>query len=210
MLNIKQLHAGILSSTNMVVNSGQCIAICGPSGSGKTTLLNAIAGNINYNGQISVNGKRIDKLPSWQRPCRYLNQRLYLFPHLTVLGNMRIAQYAAKEAYSALSCYQLLSRLSIQHLSHRYPWQISGGEQQRAALARALVSRPKLLLLDEPFSSLDWNLRIQLWSLVKELREQFNMTILLVTHDPKEAEVLATQTYYIHQGFLSTNEFITS
>jgi len=205
MLQIKRLNAGILTNLDLSVIAQQCIALCGPSGSGKTTLLNAIAGYINYQGQIFIGTQIIDKLLSWQRPCRYLNQRLYLFPHLTLLGNLHLAQYAAKQEKSSNKCLLLLEQVGIKHLAHRYPEQISGGEQQRAALARVLISEPKLLLLDEPFSSLDWKLRLNLWQLVADLKEQLKMTILLVTHEPKEAEVLANQIYHLEQGYLSTD-----
>jgi len=205
MLQIKYLNAGILTNLDLSVMAQQCIALCGPSGSGKTTLLNAIAGYINYQGQISIEAQIIDKLPSWQRPCRYLNQRLYLFPHLTLLANLHLAQYAAKQEKSSEQCLLLLEQVGIKHLAHRYPEQISGGEQQRVALARVLISKPKLLLLDEPFSSLDWKLRLNLWQLVASLKKQLKMTILLVTHEPKEAEVLANQIYHLERGYLSTD-----
>lgn len=206
MLRIVDLNAGILNQLSLHIQHSECVALCGPSGSGKTTLLNAVAGNISYKGKISIRGQSIDNLPAWQRPCRYLNQRLYLFPHLTLLQNLHLAQFAAKSPISANRCLQLLGQLGIKHLANRYPLQVSGGEQQRAALARVLISQPQLLLLDEPFSSLDWKIRHQLWELVAELKQQRKMTILLVTHEPKEANVLANNIYYLNQGCLSTTE----
>ena len=93
-----------------------------------------------------------DPLPVWKRPCRYLNQRLWLFPWLTVLGNLRLAQYAAGLKRDKSQALALLDKMQVAHLAARFPHQISGGEQQRVALARALISPPALLLLDEPFS----------------------------------------------------------
>lgn len=204
MLCIKQLQVGIISKLDFAIASSDIIALCGHSGSGKTTLLDAIAGYRNYQGHISIDGVSIDKYHPWQRPCRYLNQRLYLFPHLTVLANLYLAQYAAKQSKSDDACRMILKQVGIGHLADRYPWQISGGELQRAALARVLISNPKLLLLDEPFSSLDWQLRMNLWQLVIDIQAQYSMTILLVTHEPKEASMLANHIYHLQQGHLFT------
>lgn len=141
MLRVENVTTRILQGISFRVPEGRCVAIAGPSGSGKTTMLNAIAGALPYQGTIYLAGQRLDDLPPWQRPCRYLNQRLYLFPYLTVRGNLALAQYAAglprvKEQMD------LLEEMGIAHLAERYPRQISGGEQQRAALSRALISRP--------------------------------------------------------------------
>lgn len=204
MLYIKQLQVGIISKLDLDIQSSEITALCGHSGSGKTTLLNAIAGYCDYQGHICIDEVNIDKFHPWQRPCRYLNQRLYLFPHLTVLANLYLAQFAAKQSKNNDACRMILEQVGIAHLAHRYPCQISGGEQQRAALARVLISRPKLLLLDEPFSSLDWQLRMNLWQLVIDLQAQYSIMILLVTHEPKEASLLANRIYHLQQGNLFT------
>lgn len=206
MLRIEHLTTLAFSELNFHVSEGTCTAIIGPSGSGKTTLLNAIAGAIPYQGDIYFDGKSINALPSWQRPCRYLNQRLYLFPYLTVAGNLGLAQYAAGLPRSKQRQISLLEEIGIAHLAHCYPQQISGGEQQRAALARAMISRPRLLLLDEPFSNLDWNIRSRLWEIVKGLR-QYDMTVILVTHEPKEAKFLAETQWAFQQGKLREIHF---
>ncbi|WP_437890908.1 ABC transporter ATP-binding protein [Phytobacter sp. V91] len=190
MLSVEGLGTRAFRDLGCYVSEGSCTAITGPSGSGKTTLLNAIAGTVPYTGTIRFAGKSINGLPPWRRPCRYLNQRLYLFPYLTVAGNLGLAQYAAGLPGSKSAQMAMLEEMGIAHLAHCYPRQISGGEQQRAALARAMVSHPRLLLLDEPFSSLDWDIRRHLWTVVKNLR-QHDVTILLVTHEPLEVEALA-------------------
>ena len=95
MLRVENVTTRILQGISFRVPEGRCVAIAGPSGSGKTTMLNAIAGALPYQGTIYLAGQRLDDLPPWQRPCRYLNQRLYLFPYLTVRGNLALAQYAA-------------------------------------------------------------------------------------------------------------------
>ncbi|WP_255586343.1 ATP-binding cassette domain-containing protein [Providencia sp. R33] len=162
-------------------------------------MLNCIAGYQRYQGDIYYQGNLLNKLPIWQRPCRYLNQRLYLFPWLNVMNNLRLAQYAAKIPRDKQHIIALLDKMNIAHLANRYPYEISGGEQQRVALARAMISSPSLLLLDEPFSSLDWQTREQLWSQVNQLKQD-GVTILLVTHEPKEAAALAEYHVAIENG----------
>ncbi|WP_252317806.1 MULTISPECIES: ATP-binding cassette domain-containing protein [Symbiopectobacterium] len=129
MLKVNDLSCGILKNISFSVESGSCTAICGPSGSGKTTLLNAIVGSIDYRGSISIANQCIDKRSIWQRPCRYLNQHLYLFPYLSVDNNLRLAQYAAKKPQSSEKRHDLLKLLEIEHFAKRYPTQISGGER---------------------------------------------------------------------------------
>ena len=196
MLKIEKLQTGILQQVSLCVAKGECVAVVGESGSGKTTLLNAIAGYIDYKGEILLAQKNLNALPPWQRNCRYLNQRLYLFPHKSIAGNLMLAKPdASREEQLAL-----LEKLKIAHLIDRYPHQLSGGEQQRAALARALIQPPDLLLLDEPFSSLDWQTREHIWHEVKSLLEALQITTLLVTHEPKEADFLAERQVRLHLG----------
>lgn len=196
MLKIEHLSAGILQNISLSVQAGECVAIVGESGSGKTTLLNAIAGYMDYSGTIRLANQSLDNLAPWQRNCRYLNQRLYLFPHKTVSGNLTLANpHTSFEVQMAL-----LEKLKIAHLIDRYPGQLSGGEQQRAAFARVLINPPNLLLLDEPFSSLDWQTRVHIWRMLKELRQEYQITTLLVTHEPKEADYLANRKICLNQG----------
>ncbi|WP_040975479.1 ATP-binding cassette domain-containing protein [Necropsobacter massiliensis] len=197
MLVIEALSAGILNRVNLYLRQGESVAVLGCSGSGKTTLLNAIAGYIPYRGTIFLAGQNLNAVPAWKRSCRYLNQQLYLFPHKTIGGNLALAQGNCADRQVQL---HWLDKLKIAHLIDRYPAQISGGERQRAALARALIARSQLLLLDEPFSSLDWEIRRAIWDVVKTLREELQLTLLFVTHEPKEAEYLADRTVRLHQG----------
>ena len=193
MLQIQHLQVGILKDISLTVANGESVAIVGQSGSGKTTLLNAIAGYSDYQGSIAFNQCTSDNLASWERRCRYLNQRLYLFPHKTVSGNLSLAKPKSTRQ-------EQLDLLAL--LIDRYPHQLSGGEQQRAALARALINPPDVMLLDEPFSSLDWQTRQQIWQNVKSLLKAFNLTMLLVTHEPKEADFLADRQIHLHLGRL--------
>lgn len=205
MLAINALQAGVLKQVDLTLAAGQSMALLGASGSGKTTLLNAIAGNLSYQGDIMIDGQVMNRIPAWRRPCRYLNQQLYLLPYLSVGGNLKLAQYASGQPRHEADIDALLTQLEIGHLKRRRISQISGGEQQRVALARALISKPKLLLLDEPFSRLDWATRHKLWAVLKQLQQAQSITTLMVTHEPKEAETLADVIWHIEDGVLLPN-----
>ncbi|EEW77543.1 ATP-binding cassette domain-containing protein [Haemophilus influenzae] len=198
MLIVQNLQTNILKSISFSIEKSECLSVFGESGSGKTTLLNAIAGYIDYSGSILWNNQVLENNPPWKRNFRYLNQRLYLFPHKTVRGNLILANPSASDAEQQI----LLSELKIDHLINRYPHQLSGGEQQRVALARALIYRPDLLLLDEPFSSLDWSSRKDIWKVLKNLIQINEITTILVTHEPKEAEYFSGKQIQLYQGQL--------
>lgn len=198
MLIVQNLQTNILKSISFSIKKSECLSVVGESGSGKTTLLNAIAGYIDYSGSILWNNLVLENNPPWKRNFRYLNQRLYLFPHKTVRGNLILANPSASDAEQQI----LLSELKIDHLINRYPHQLSGGEQQRVALARALIYRPDLLLLDEPFSSLDWSSRKDIWKVLKNLIQTNEITTILVTHEPKEAEYFSGKQIQLYQGQL--------
>ncbi|OOF56809.1 ATP-binding cassette domain-containing protein [Rodentibacter genomosp. 2] len=198
MLQIEQLQVGILKNVSFYLEKGECLSVVGQSGSGKTTLLNAIAGYKDYSGFILLNRQNLALFAPWKRNCRYLNQRLYLFPHKTVSGNLTLANPKA----SMEEKHRLLTALHIEHLMERYPYQLSGGEQQRAALARALIHLPDLLLLDEPFSSLDWQSRQAIWKILKSFIQTHQITTLLVTHEPREADYFSDKQIRLHQGKL--------
>ena len=198
MLIVQKLQTNILKSISFSIEKSECLSVVGESGSGKTTLLNAIAGYIDYSGSILWNNQVLENSPPWKRNFRYLNQRLYLFPHKTVRGNLILANPSSFDDEQQT----LLSDLKIEHLINRYPHQLSGGEQQRVALARALIYRPDLLLLDEPFSSLDWSSRKDIWKVLKNLIEAGEITTILVTHEPKEAEYFSGKQIQLYQGQL--------
>lgn len=198
MLIVQNLQTNILKSISFSIEKSECLSVVGESGRGKTTLLNAIAGYIDYSGSILWNNQVLENNPPWKRNFRYLNQRLYLFPHKTVRGNLILANPSASDAEQQI----LLSELKIDHLINRYPHQLSGGEQQRVALARALIYRPDLLLLDEPFSSLDWSSRKDIWKVLKNLIQTNEITTILVTHEPKEAEYFSGKQIQLYQGQL--------
>jgi molybdate transport system ATP-binding protein len=203
MLELKQVSSGILKNVSLKTGGG-CLAVSGPSGSGKTTLLNVIAGNRAYSGEILCRDVSIDRLAAWERGFRYLNQRLYLFPYLSLDGNLALAQYAAGKKRDRAERQRLLAEFGIAHLAGRKPSFISGGEQQRAALARSLIGNPKLLLLDEPFSSLDRELKERLWRKITEIKK--SLPVILVSHEADEIAALADRCLYLKDGVLKEKQ----
>lgn len=198
---------------NIECAPGELHALVGPSGSGKTTALRTIAGlnnaetgKIECDGQLwfeanEVNGIITNLAPA-ERSCGFLFQQYALFPHLTALENVCIPLYNSVVSVTErkTQALQWLDRMSIGELSNRLPNQLSGGQQQRVALARALARSPKILLLDEPFSAIDAPTRQGLYKTLAELRKDLNIPILLVTHDLREADLLADRITVIDQG----------
>lgn len=180
-----------LGPLDLRVEPGACLALMGPSGAGKTTLLQAILGLLPTEaGRVLVGGQDQGALPVEARGIGYLPQRLGLFPHLRVRENIDYGLRRRGDGDEALRA-RLIEVTGLGPLLDRRPDQLSGGEGQRVALVRALLVRPRLLLLDEPFSSLDPGLREELWWLLDELRRAQEMSTILVTHDLGEARVLA-------------------
>jgi len=178
----------------------EIVALLGPSGSGKTTILNCIAGltkpdqgTIQFNKQMFYhNGKTYT--PTQKRQVGYLFQDYALFPHKTVWEN--VAYGMKRENFAE----QLLNNLRINHLKHKYPQHISGGEKQRVAIARALATEPRILLLDEPFSALDDDTRLQSQQELLRIHKLWRVPTILVTHSQSEANKLADNILYINDG----------
>ncbi|GEN35874.1 ATP-binding cassette domain-containing protein [Aneurinibacillus danicus] len=184
----------------------EIVVLFGPSGAGKTTILNSVAGLIQPDsGTIRLNDTIFFEtgqkpLPTRKRKLGYLFQDYALFPHMTVEKNILYGVKKEREAVSSAFVVQLLTVLGIRHLLPKYPHQISGGEKQRVALARALAGKPELLLLDEPLSALDAKTRQQCQDELLELHRLWQIPVLLVTHDEKEAEKLGNRILTINQG----------
>jgi ABC-type sugar transport system ATPase subunit len=204
-LRLKNVSARVLDEIDLKVAEGEFFVLVGPSGSGKSTLLQVIAGLLACTGHIYFNGDRIDGLPPHKRRVGYLFQDLLLFPHLTVRKNLLLAMAHLKiERRVALNKAQtLLQRFGIGEIADRYPDQVSGGEKQRAALARALAGQPRILLLDEPFSSLDPDNAKRLRADLKKHQRDFKITTIFVTHNLAEARLLADRIGVIRRGRLS-------
>lgn len=205
-VQLKDISCRILDGIHLNLAEGEAVAILGASGAGKSTLLKVIAGLLPYRGQIWFDGQSVDKLPPYRRSLGYLSQELHLFPHLTVKGNIFLAlafDFAGRDTRQE-RVREALRLTQASHLAQRTPHSLSGGERQRAALARCLARHPKLLLLDEPFSSLDPAIKMALWQEVGELRQRLGMTMLIVTHDSTEANTLADRTVCLREGHLFT------
>lgn len=196
----------ILEAVSFTAQPGEPLAIIGPSGAGKTTLLRCIAGLQPYSGHITLNHQKLDNLPPEKRHIGLVDQRLNLFPHLTVFENvaypLRLRRNQTGQTKTAITTavHALLKEFQITDLAQRYPHEISGGEQQRVALARALIYQPQLLLLDEPFASLD---AIRKYDIVHWFRQTVahqSIPILFVTHDIREAQALANQALVLING----------
>ena len=202
--DIRRRLKNITVSISFTCDAGQILAVVGPSGAGKTTILRTIAGLVQPDaGHIVCNdtawfdSSRKISLPPQQRKVGYVSQGYGLFPHLTVRKNIG---FAAKKTDKVA---QLMDLFSIANLADCRPAEISGGERQRAALAQALAAEPRLMLLDEPFSALDYKTRQKLREELLRMKEQFAMPIILVTHDLEDATCLADTVLPVVDGTLA-------
>lgn len=208
MINIKvkkqlqqfSIDADIKTNLNKLV-------LFGPSGSGKSTLLKIIAGFFNPNqGFIKIRDKILFdseqkvSVPIYKRNIGYLPQNYSLFPNLTVLENIQYGLKAQKIKTDSEEIQQICNKLKINNFLNQYPNKLSGGQQQRVALARILPLKPELLLLDEPFNALDQEIRESLRDLVTEISDQYQIPVLLVTHNMEEASIFAEYIVLISNG----------
>ncbi len=185
------------------VEPGARVALIGPSGAGKSSLLSAIAGFFPpVAGRILWAGQDIGALPPGDRPLTILFQDQNLFPHLTVAQNVGLGLRPDLRLSAAQQAQvgDALARVGLQGLGGRKPAQLSGGQAGRAALARALLRARPLLLLDEPFAALGPALKAEMLALVAEVAGETGATVLMVTHDPQDARVLAGQTVLVADG----------
>jgi len=194
-----------LEVDELSINEGEIFAILGTTGSGKTVLMASVAGAFPVNsGSILLDGKDIDSLPIQQRHLGILYQDYALFPHMTVHDNIAYGLKRKRPRPHDIDeqVNEMLQLFGIEHLADRFPGVISGGESQRTALARALVMRPEILILDEPFSALDPTTKKQMYGLLRCVHERFGCTIVFVTHDFNEAQTLADRVGVILDGKL--------
>ena len=202
-LSVSIGRTSILKGVSLAVEAGEFLSLLGPSGCGKSTLLKAVAGLLPLEeGRVSMDGRDLAPIPVHRRRAVILFQDMRLFPHLTVLENVAfpLKMQGTPRAERNRAAEALLERVELGEYARRRPGELSGGQQQRAALARALVARPELLMLDEPFSALDENLREGMRALVKELHRDFHMTTVLVTHDREEALSLSDRVAVMFEG----------
>ena len=201
-LNIKkELHGsnGVMNlDINLSLQNGEFVALSGVSGSGKTTLLRVLAGLEEAFGEIIVDGEiwlneKIKK-PIQKRDIGFVFQDYALFPNLSVIDNLL---YVKKDKDLAK---QLLSLTDLYELKNRYPNSLSGGQKQRVSLCRALMKRPKILLMDEPLSALDPHMRLKLQDEILTLHKEFKTTTIMVSHDPSEMYKLASRILVLRDG----------
>ncbi|RXJ58096.1 ABC transporter ATP-binding protein [Candidatus Marinarcus aquaticus] len=197
----KELHGsnGVMNlDVNLQIKSGDFIALAGVSGSGKTTLLRILAGLEEAQGNITIDDETWLKdnytLPVQKRKIGFVFQDYALFPNMTVLDNLL---YVQKDRDLA---QHLLEMTDLAELSRRYPHSLSGGQKQRVSLCRALMNRPKLLLMDEPLSALDPSMRTKLQSEILNLHKEFKTTTIMVSHDPSEIYRLSNRVIMLNQG----------
>jgi ABC-type Fe3+/spermidine/putrescine transport system ATPase subunit len=190
------------------VQSAESIDLVAPSGSGNTTLLRMVAGlETPDDGEVWLEGQRVSAarqvlVPAYERRLGFVFQDLALWPHMTIAQHLEFVVNAGDAPVSERQARvrDALTRTRIEQMGNRYPHQLSGGEQQRAALARAVVTRPHLLLLDEPLSNLDPDLRTTLRGELARIRRELGLTVLHVTHDYQEAADLADRVVRMREG----------
>jgi iron(III) transport system ATP-binding protein len=200
-------RSATFSNLNFSLAKGQIGCLLGPSGCGKTTALRCIAGFESISGgEIYLNGQLVSSagfaLPAQKRHIGMVFQDYALFPHLDVKGNIAFGLHGMDKAARMRRVAELLEVVGLKSLGDAFPHELSGGQQQRVALARALAPKPDLLLLDEPFSNLDVELRERLGLEVRAILKQQNATAVLVTHDQHEAFAIADEIGILHQGVI--------
>lgn len=193
----------VLEHLSINVEEGKFISLLGPSGCGKSTLLRSICGLLRADsGKIIVDGKDITYESVQKRNIGMVFQSYALFPNMTVYENiafgLKVQKIKPDEIKKKVLYY--LDLVSLNGKENRYPNELSGGQQQRVALARAIVNHPKILLLDEPLSALDAQIRRRLRGLIRELQQKLKMTVLFVTHDQEEAIAISDYIYVMNNG----------
>jgi NitT/TauT family transport system ATP-binding protein len=204
----KETHA--VGDINLAVNEGELLCVVGPSGCGKTTLLKCIAGLLRASGgEVTLHGKRVTSPPE-EMALVFQDYSRSLMPWTTVRNNVLLPLRHKKLARTERTrlVEQALEAVGLTRFNDHYPWQLSGGMQQRVAIARALAYQPSILLMDEPFASVDAQTRGDLEDLVLSVREQYGVTILFVTHDIDESVYLADRIAVLTHSPTEVKELI--
>lgn len=195
-----------IKDVSFSLEKGKFLCLLGPSGSGKSTILHSIGGFIKHEGEIILDGKSIKNLSPEDRDVSTVFQSFGLFPHMNVLKNvmygLKFKEKDKSKKEKEAEAREVLCIVGLNGYEKRYPSELSGGEKQRVALARSLVVRPKILLMDEPLSALDAKLRSEMQFEIRRIQREFNITTIFVTHDQKEAFVMADEIIIINHGEL--------
>lgn len=192
-----------VDGVDLDINSGEFITLLGPSGSGKTTVLRMIAGfEMPDSGTISLNGEDITELPPFDRDVNTVFQDYALFPHMTIQENVEYGLRTRKvpKIERAKQALDAIASVKLEQTTDRLPHQLSGGQRQRIALARALVLRPRVLLLDEPLGALDRQLREEMQVELKKIQRDAGITFIFVTHDQEEAMRMSDRIVVFNEG----------
>ena len=193
-----------IKDVSFSLEKGKFLCLLGPSGSGKSTILHSIGGFIKHDGEIILDGKSIKNLSPEDRDVSTVFQSFGLFPHMNVLKNvmygLKFKEKDKSKKEKEAEAREVLRIVGLNGYEKRYPSELSGGEKQRVALARSLVVRPKILLMDEPLSALDAKLRSEMQFEIRRIQREFNITTIFVTHDQKEAFVMADEIIIINHG----------
>ncbi|SOE18963.1 putative spermidine/putrescine transport system ATP-binding protein [Hoeflea halophila] len=195
-----------ISRIDLDIKSGELVALLGPSGCGKTTTLRMIAGlEVPTSGQILFDGEDVSEVPVQDRNVGMVFQRYALFPHMTVEKNvtfgLKVRGTPAEEIKERLE--DILDVVQLQPFRHRFPAQLSGGQMQRVAIARTLITKPSVLMMDEPLANLDTKLRGEMRRFIRDLQQRLGITTIFVTHDQIEAMELADRVAVIFNGNLA-------
>jgi ABC-type Fe3+/spermidine/putrescine transport system ATPase subunit len=211
LLRLESVHLGrILAGVSLTLDEGETLALVGPSGSGKSSLLRVVAGLVAPSrGCVRMGGVETNRdgrvlVPPEQRGLAMVFQDLALWPHLTVRENLTFGLRARgmNSGEADARAQAMLARVALGGAELRSPMSLSGGERQRVALARALVVEPRLLLFDEALNGLDVHLKVEMLALLRDLRQEQEFAMLLVTHDPGEAQQLARRVAVMENGRL--------
>ncbi|MCQ2742459.1 MAG: ABC transporter ATP-binding protein [Bacilli bacterium] len=191
-----------LFDCSMTLESGKTTVLLGPSGAGKSTILKIVTDSVPYEGDITLDGVDIESKPLQERDLSYVSQSYALYPMMTVFDNIAfpLKNRGAKSDEVKERVYEIAEELGITFLLSRKPYALSGGQQQKVALARALVKKPSLLLLDEPLSNLDPESKEEAKHFVKQILSSMKLTSIYVTHDLMEASFLGDKIVVIDEG----------
>jgi putative spermidine/putrescine transport system ATP-binding protein len=205
--SVTKKYGSVIAVENVTLDipAGKYCCLLGPSGCGKTTVLRMIAGHEDItSGDILIGDKRVNDLPAAKRSTSMMFQSYALFPHKTIWENIEfgLKMQNVPQAERHARVGEILEMIGLSHTSDRKPTQLSGGQQQRIALARALVTRPQVLMLDEPLSALDENLRVRMRTELRKIQKQFGLTFIQVTHHVEEAFSLSDMVVVMTHGRL--------
>lgn len=192
-----------VDDVSLSIYQGEFFSLLGPSGCGKTTLLSILAGlDMPTRGKIYIDGVDVTKRPAYDRPVNMMFQSYALFPHMSVEQNVAFGLKQEKRPKAEIKerVHAALKLVQMEKFGHRKPHQLSGGQRQRVALARSLIKRPKLLLLDEPLTALDKKLREQTQFELVNIQEEVGITFIMVTHDQEEAMTMSTRVGVMDNG----------